>query len=82
MKKGYVIGLIAAAAVGVVAGVLLAPAKGKDLRNQIKDKSQDLANKVKSTLKNGMETISRKDREASEVQFIYPSFIIDKYPGA
>lgn len=67
MKKGYVIGLIAAAAVGVVAGVLLAPAKGKDLRGQIKDKSLDLANKVKSTLKNGMETISRKDREVSEV---------------
>jgi gas vesicle protein len=55
MKKNYVIGLLAAAAVGVIAGVLLAPAKGKELRNQIKDKSKDLANKVKSTLKNGME---------------------------
>ena len=67
MKKNYVIGLIAAAAVGVIAGVLLAPAKGKDLRNQIKDKSRDLANKMKSTLKNGMETFSEKETESSEI---------------
>jgi gas vesicle protein len=67
MKKNYVIGLLAAAAVGVIAGVLLAPAKGKDLRNQIKDRSQDLAKKVKSTIKNGMESISSGDRETSEI---------------
>ena len=67
MKKNYVIGLLAAAAVGVVAGILLAPAKGKDLRDQIKDKSQDLARKVKSTLQNGMDTFSRKERENTEV---------------
>lgn len=65
MKKNYVIGLLAAAAVGVIAGILLAPAKGKDLRNQIKDKSRDLANKMKSTLKNGMETFSGKEEEAT-----------------
>lgn len=69
MKKNYVIGLLAAAAVGVIAGVLLAPAKGKDLRNQIKDKSVDLANKVKSGLHNGMERVSslRKEKESAEV---------------
>jgi gas vesicle protein len=67
MKKNYVIGLLAAAAVGVIAGVLLAPAKGKDLRNQIKDKSKDLANKVKSTLKNGRETYSGREMESSEI---------------
>jgi gas vesicle protein len=67
MKKNYVIGLLAAAAVGVIAGVLLAPAKGKDLRNQIKDKSRDLANKVKSNLKNGMEAFSGKESESAEI---------------
>ena len=67
MKKNYVIGLLAAAAVGVIAGVLLAPAKGKDLRNQLKDRSRDLANKVKSTLKNGMETFSGTEAESSEI---------------
>jgi gas vesicle protein len=67
MKKNYVIGLLAAAAVGVVAGILLAPAKGKDLRNEIKDKSKDLANKVKSTLQNGLDTMSKKERETTEV---------------
>ena len=67
MKKNYVIGLLAAAAVGVIAGVLLAPAKGKDLRNQIKDKSRDLANRVKSKLTNGLETFSGKETESSEI---------------
>ena len=67
MKKNYVIGLLAAAAVGVIAGVLLAPAKGKDLRNQIKDKSRDLANTVKSNLKNGMEAFSGKESESAEI---------------
>jgi hypothetical protein len=67
MKKNYVIGLLAAAAVGVIAGVLLAPAKGKDLRNDIKDRTKDLANKVKSTFQNGLDTISKKDRETTGV---------------
>lgn len=67
MKKNYVIGLLAAAAVGVIAGILVAPAKGKDLRNDIKDRTKDLANKVKSTFQNGLDTISKKDRETTEV---------------
>jgi gas vesicle protein len=67
MKKNYVIGLLAAAAVGVVAGILLAPAKGKDLRNQIKDRSLDLAKKVKSTVQNGREAFAGKERESAEV---------------
>jgi gas vesicle protein len=67
MKKNYVIGLLAAATVGVIAGVLLAPAKGKDLRNDIKDRTKDLANKVKSTFQNGLDTISKKDRETTGV---------------
>jgi gas vesicle protein len=67
MKKNYVIGLLAAAAVGVVAGILLAPAKGKDLRNEIKDKSKELANKVKSSLQNGMDRFSKKEKETTEV---------------
>jgi gas vesicle protein len=69
MKKNYVIGLLAAVAVGAIAGVLLAPAKGKDLRNQIKDKSIDLANKVKSGLQNGMNRVSSigKEKDTAEV---------------
>jgi gas vesicle protein len=67
MKKNYVIGLLAAVAVGVIAGILVAPAKGKDLRNDIKDRTKDLANKVKSTFQNGLDTISKKDRETTGV---------------
>jgi gas vesicle protein len=67
MKKNYVIGLLAAVAVGVIAGILVAPAKGKDLRNDIKDRTKDLANKVKSTFQNGLDTMSKKDRETTGV---------------
>ena len=67
MKRNYVIGLVAATAVGVTAGLLLAPVKGKELRERIKDKSQDLAKKVKSSLQNESESWARSERELSEV---------------
>lgn len=67
MKRNYVIGLITATAVGVVAGILLAPAKGKELRERIRDKGQDLAKKVRSSLQNESESWSKSERELSEV---------------
>ena len=67
MKRNYVIGLLTATAVGVVAGILLAPAKGKELRERIKDKSQDLAKKVRSSLQNESESWLKSERELSEV---------------
>ena len=67
MKKGYIIGLVAAAAVGAVAGLLLAPEKGKDLRKKITDKGVDLTNKMKETFKNGKEKFNAKKEEIFEV---------------
>jgi gas vesicle protein len=67
MKKGYIIGLVAAAAVGAVAGLLLAPEKGKDLRKKISDKGIDLTNKMKETFKNGKEKFNAKKEEMFEV---------------
>jgi hypothetical protein len=42
-----VISFVAGVGVGVGAGLLLAPASGADLRNQINDKVQDISNRVK-----------------------------------
>lgn len=67
MKKGYVIGLVAAAAAGAIAGLLLAPEKGKDLRKMIVDKGVDLSAKVKDTFKNGAEKFRKEARDAMEV---------------
>ena len=41
------LGFIAGAAVGALAGILLAPEKGSDIRRKITDKSGELADSVK-----------------------------------
>lgn len=67
MKKSYLIGLVAAAAAGAIAGVLLAPEKGKDLRKKMVDKGLDFSNKMKETLKNGVEKFRKDAKETTEV---------------
>lgn len=67
MKKSYLIGLVAAAAAGAIAGVLLAPEKGKDLRKKMLDKGLDLSNKMKETLKTGVEKFRKDAKETMEV---------------
>ncbi|MFN4284475.1 MAG: YtxH domain-containing protein [Lacibacter sp.] len=67
MKKGYIIGLVAAAAAGAIAGLLLAPEKGKDLRKKIVDKGVDLTAKLKDTVKNGAEKFRKEAKEVMEV---------------
>ena len=42
-----IVSFVAGIGVGVGAGLLLAPASGADLRNQISDKVQDISNRVK-----------------------------------
>ena len=42
-KSKIILSMMAAAAAGAAVGVLFAPAKGSDLRRQIKDKANDLA---------------------------------------
>lgn len=49
--KHVVIGMMAAAAVGAIAGLLFAPNSGKDTRKKIKDAAGDLAGKVKKGLR-------------------------------
>lgn len=67
MKKGYIIGLAAAALAGVAAGMLLAPEKGKDLRKKIADEGLKFTNKVKETLKPEKSKLHVTEKEMVEV---------------
>lgn len=67
MKKGYIIGLVVAAAAGVIAGMLLAPEKGKDLRKKIADKGVELGNKVKDTIQKNRNHMTELKKEILEV---------------
>ncbi|MCL6523138.1 MAG: YtxH domain-containing protein [Thermoflavifilum sp.] len=60
-KNAYLIGLIAAATAGLVAGLLLAPKKGAELRKDIKEKADELSEQLKRVVKKGKE-------KAGEVQ--------------
>jgi gas vesicle protein len=67
MKKGYIIGLAAAVAAGVAAGMLLAPEKGKDLRKKIADNGLKLSNKIKDGLKPAKSKLHVNVKELTEV---------------
>jgi len=47
---GIIIGIVAAAAVGVVFGMLIAPEKGEELRKDIKDTAGDWTKKIGNLL--------------------------------
>jgi len=59
-----VAGVLVGAAVGVIAGILLAPDSGKNTRKKIVDKTKDMADDVKmkatDTLKNITNKIARE----------------------
>jgi gas vesicle protein len=61
MSKGkIVLGTVAGLAIGAIAGVLFAPEKGSTTRNQIKDKSNDYAEKLKSKWYTFRDSLSKK----------------------
>lgn len=51
-----ILSLIGAAAVGVVAGILLAPDKGGDVRKKIADTATDIASRIGDWINSGKET--------------------------
>lgn len=51
----FILGIIAAGAVGVAIGMLLAPEKGSDLRKSIKDTVDDLGEKLSDLISEGKE---------------------------
>jgi gas vesicle protein len=52
------LGLIGAAAVGVVVGMLLAPEKGGEVRQKIADKATDIASRLGDYITTGKDKIS------------------------
>jgi len=63
-----ILGIIAAGAVGVAIGMLLAPEKGKDLRNSIKGSIDDLGEKLTDLINDGKEFLTDgKDKVADAV---------------
>jgi gas vesicle protein len=64
MKKSYLLGIVAAAAVGAVAGLLLAPEKGKDLRKKIVDKGTDFKDKLKNNIKSNVDRFRMEEEES------------------
>lgn len=64
MKKSYLVGLVAAAAVGAVAGLLLAPEKGKDLRKKIVDKGTSMKDKLKDKIKTNVDRFRIEEEES------------------
>lgn len=64
----YLVGLVAAAAAGAVAGLLLAPKKGSDLRKDIKDKADDFGDRVKHFAKKGKNHLNEVEDEFNELK--------------
>jgi gas vesicle protein len=54
---GIFIGIVAAAAAGVILGMLITPEKGEDLRNSIKNSAGDLTKKFGNLLSDGKEEL-------------------------
>ena len=64
MKKSYLIGILAAVTVGALAGMLLAPEKGKDLRKKIVNKGTDLKDKLKDKIKSNVDRFRMEEEES------------------
>jgi gas vesicle protein len=64
MKKSYLIGLMAVAAAGIVAGLLFAPQKGKDLRQKIADKGKNLKEKMKDKIRSNVDRFQMEEEES------------------
>jgi gas vesicle protein len=61
MKTGKVVlGTVAGLALGAIASILFAPEKGSVTRKQIKDKSNDYANKIKSKFDDFVDSVTEK----------------------
>jgi gas vesicle protein len=59
--------LVLGAAAGAVLGLLFAPSKGSELRQQIKDNAEDLIDELSEKINEGKETISNlRDKAMSK----------------
>ena len=67
-KSKVILGLVGAAAAGVIVGLLLAPEKGSDLRKKVKDTAGDWAGHLTDLFANAkgeIETLASKGTKAA-----------------
>lgn len=63
------LGFLAGAAIGAIAGILLAPDEGSETRKKISDGTSDLGDKLKDTFNDFVDTVKDKYHKAkSEVE--------------
>lgn len=65
-KKGIMIGLLAAAAAGAVAGILLAPHKGSKTRRKLSKKTRETVDGIKNKYSNLKDTVTDKFHSAAD----------------
>ncbi|MET0637177.1 MAG: YtxH domain-containing protein [Chitinophagaceae bacterium] len=65
-KSKVLIGILGAAAAGVVIGMLLAPEKGKDTRKKIKDTAGDWADSLSGLWQKGKDAAENAYSEAKD----------------
>lgn len=71
MAKGTVlIGLLAGAAAGAVAGVLLAPGKGSETRKNLSNKSKETVGNLKGKVNDFVDTVADKYLSGNDSQGI------------
>lgn len=65
-KKGIMIGLLAAAAAGAVAGILLAPNKGSKTRKKLFKKGRKTVDGIKNSYNDLKDTVTEKFHSAAD----------------
>lgn len=65
-KKNVLIGLLAGAAAGAIAGILLAPDKGSKTRKKISKKTMETADGIKSSFSNLVDSMIHKFSRATD----------------
>ncbi len=60
------LGLLAGAAIGAIAGILFAPDKGSETRKKIKEGTSDLGDQLKDSFNNFVDNLKDKYQDAKE----------------
>lgn len=58
------LGLLAGAAIGAIAGILFAPDKGSETRSKIKKSAEDMGDNLKDSFNDFVDTVKDKYRKA------------------
>ncbi|MEE9911726.1 MAG: YtxH domain-containing protein [Deltaproteobacteria bacterium] len=66
ISKNYVVGFLIGGAVGAALGILFAPKSGKELRADIRQKSEDLYGKAKDKYDETVHTVENVVKQAKD----------------